>query len=197
MRDGVVQQLGPFPVADEIPNVAQDAWTTHALTEMLWKENVPEFSVLWTSEPDRSQYATSPGTAASLAAIKSADANLGVLLDALTAKGARDETDVLLASDHGFSTIERAVDVIGLLLREGFDLADETVMELPHGHVRVAGNGGTNLFYVGGHDLAVVERLVRVCRRPISPARSFRDRRSKALFRWRSRISSYRRVLMS
>lgn len=162
VREGVVHQLRPFPVADQIPNVAQDAWTTQALTEVLWKENVPEFSVLWMSDPDRSQHATSPGTAASLAAIKSADANLGVVLDALTAKGVRDETDVLLASDHGFSTIERAVDVIGLLRREGFDVADETVMKLPRGQVRVAGNGGTNLFYVGGHDPAVVERLVRV-----------------------------------
>lgn len=158
---GIVKLLGPFPAADETPNVAQDAWTTRALTEVLWSGGVPEFSVLWMSDPDRSQHATSPGTAASLAAIKSADANLGVLLDALTAKGARDETDVLLVSDHGFSTIERAVDVAGLLRREGFDVADETLVELPRGHVRVAGNGGTNLFYVGGHDAAVVERLVR------------------------------------
>jgi hypothetical protein len=43
------------------PDPAPDVWTTRALTEVLWKEAVPEFSVLWLAEPDRSQHAAGPG----------------------------------------------------------------------------------------------------------------------------------------
>ncbi|MDQ6622938.1 MAG: alkaline phosphatase family protein [Verrucomicrobiota bacterium] len=156
----IVKLLGPFPTADEIPNTAEDAWTTRALTEVLWSEGVPEFSLLWMSDPDRSQHATAPGTNDSLGAIKSVDTDLGVVLRALEAKGVRAQTDVLLASDHGFSTIAHAVDVAGLLREDGFNLADESVSTLARGQVRVAGNGGLNLYYVGEHDAATIARLV-------------------------------------
>ncbi|MDQ6626230.1 MAG: alkaline phosphatase family protein [Verrucomicrobiota bacterium] len=158
----IVKMLGPFPVADELPNVAQDAWTTRALTEVLWGEGVPDLSVLWMSDPDRSQHATEPGSPTSLAAIKSVDANLGVVVHALTEKGVLDRTDILLASDHGFSTIERSVDVAAFLRTKDFDVAGPTESELPRGRIKVAGNGGTNLYYIGEHDPAVAERLVRV-----------------------------------
>ncbi|MFN2475856.1 MAG: alkaline phosphatase family protein [Chthoniobacterales bacterium] len=157
---GIVKLLGPFPAPAE-PNVAEDAWTTRALTEVLWRDGVPEFSVLWMSDPDRSQHATAPGSDVSLGGIKSVDANLGVVLKALDAKKALATTDILLASDHGFSTIERSVDVAEFLRAKGFDVAGASDSELPRGRIKVAGNGGTNLYYVGEHDAAVATRLVR------------------------------------
>ena len=156
----IVKAIGAFPEKEEIPSVAQDAWTTRALTEVLWDEGVPEFSLLWMSDPDRSQHATAPGTDESLGAIESVDANLGRVLEALEAKGVREKTDVLIASDHGFSTIGRAVDVAGFLRQNGFDVATEKDVTLARGQMRVAGNGGTNLYYIGGHDSATAARLV-------------------------------------
>ena len=156
----IVAQLGEFPERSAKPNVAQDAWTTRALTEVLWKENVPEFSVLWLSEPDRSQHATGPGSAVSLAAIKSADANLGAVVRALEKKNVLEKTDILVASDHGFSTIERGVDVAEFLRERDFDVAGRRDVPLARGQIRIATNGGTNLFHIGEHDPPTIARLV-------------------------------------
>ena len=156
----LVELLGPFPEEPASPNVAQDLWTTRALTEVLWKDGVPTFSVLWLSDPDRSQHSTSPGTEAALGGIKSSDENLGRLIRALEEKGVLDKTDILLASDHGFSTIARSVNVPDFLRERGFEVADEDDLSLARGQIRVAGNGGTNFYYVGERDATTVRRLV-------------------------------------
>ncbi|MDQ6860086.1 MAG: alkaline phosphatase family protein [Verrucomicrobiota bacterium] len=158
----IVKLLGPIPSSDDLPNVAQDSWTTRALTECLWSAGVPEFSLLWMSDPDRSQHATSPGTKDSLGAIKSVDTDLGVVLRALESKGVREKTDVIVASDHGFSTIERAIDVAGLLRKNGFNVAGDEITSLEKGQIRVAGNGGMVLFYIGEHDHATNAGLVKL-----------------------------------
>lgn len=156
----IVNSLGKFPSQDNVPDETENSWTTRALTENLWRDGVPEFSLLWLSDPDRSQHATAPGSNDSKRAIKSSDQNLGLVLDALEAKGVRNKTDVIVASDHGFSTIERAINVVGLLQKQDFDVASETDVSLRKGQVRVAGNGGLNLYYVGAHDGATIARLV-------------------------------------
>jgi predicted AlkP superfamily pyrophosphatase or phosphodiesterase len=156
----LVALLGPFPESASSPNVVQDAWTTRALTDVLWKDGVPEFTVLWLSDPDRSQHSKSPGTEVALAGIKSSDENLGRVIHALEEKKVLDQTDILLASDHGFSTIERAVDVPGFLRARGFEIAGEDDVVLRRGQVKVAGNGGTNLYYVGERDATTIGRLV-------------------------------------
>ena len=56
----------PFPEKITFPNVAQDQWTTRALTRGLWKDKVPKFSVLWLSDPDYSQHESGPGSATAL-----------------------------------------------------------------------------------------------------------------------------------
>src|SRR6266576_7058704 len=63
----IADALGPFPSA----HLQQDAWTTKALTDFLWKDGVPAFSVLWLGEPDLTQHESAPGAPPALAAIKS------------------------------------------------------------------------------------------------------------------------------
>jgi arylsulfatase A-like enzyme len=120
---------------------------------------VPAFSLLWLAEPDYSQHATGPGSAQSLAAIKSSDTNLGLVLAELEKRGLRASTDVLLVSDHGFSTIARKVDVAVELSKAGFPASRGAPGGLKSGDVLVVSNGGTTLFYVGGHDREVVGRV--------------------------------------
>ena len=60
--------LGEFP-AQGPDGLARDLWTTRALIGPSWDDGVPPFSLLWLSEPDRSQHETGPGSAASIAAI--------------------------------------------------------------------------------------------------------------------------------
>src|SRR4029077_2152403 len=97
---------------------------------------------------------------AALAAIKSSDENLGRILSALDQKGLRESTDVFVVSDHGFSTIERAIDLRKILKEAGFDVATEFKSDPKPGQIMLVGNGGTVLFYVIGRDATVIRRLV-------------------------------------
>jgi predicted AlkP superfamily pyrophosphatase or phosphodiesterase len=149
----------PFPAEITFPNVTQDAWTTTALTQGMWKNGVPKFSVLWMSDPDYTQHNSSPGSPAALGALASADKNLAALLKALDEKGVREKTDVVVVSDHGFSTIGQRLDLVQLLEQAGFKAARK--FDKPkRGEVLVVGLGGSVALYVVGHDKSVTRRLV-------------------------------------
>src|SRR6266481_2445092 len=95
----ITEVLGPFPSA----HLQKDSWTTKALIDVLWKDGVPALSVLWLGEPDLTQHESAPGAPAALAAIKASDENLASVLSALDRQKARETTDLLIVSDHGFS----------------------------------------------------------------------------------------------
>jgi arylsulfatase A-like enzyme len=152
----IVSVLGPFPS----DHLRQDSWTTKALTDVLWKDDVPAFSILWLGEPDLTQHETAPGAPAGLAAIKSSDQNLASVLSALERCHARETTDLFVVSDHGFSTIQQAVDLRKIIGDAGRNVKTEFTEEPKPGDILLAGNGGSVLFYVIGHDAAVTRRLV-------------------------------------
>lgn len=156
----IVHALGPFPVGAEKSNDAHNDWTTRALTEALWKKDMPALSVLWLSDPDFSQHSTGLKSERSLSAIKHSDCNLDAVLRALEQKGVRDKTDVFVVSDHGFSTINRSIDILAELKKAGFQAERKWDEPPATGDIVVAGNGGSVGFYVIGHDAAVARRLV-------------------------------------
>lgn len=157
----LTQALGEFPPAS-MPDdkTARDVWTTQALLGPLWKNGVPPYTLLWLAEPDSTQHATGPGSAASLAAIKSSDALLGRVLAELERRGLRASTDVFVVSDHGFSTINRKIDIAAELAAAGFDTRRSVAGGLKSGEVMAISNGGTTLLYVGNHDTALCRNLV-------------------------------------
>ena len=152
----IVAALGPFPSG----HLQKDAWTTKAVTNFLWKDGVPTFSVLWLGEPDLTQHETAPGAPSALAAIKSSDENLATVLSALDQQGVRKATDVFVVSDHGFSTIKRSIDLRKILKDAGFVAKTEFDGQPKPGDIMLVGNGGSVLFYVIGHDVTVTRRLV-------------------------------------
>ena len=159
----IMKTLGAFPPATE-PS-ARDNWTTRALTDFLWHDKIPAFSLLWLSEPDDTEHRTAPGAPEALAAIKSSDENLARVIDALDKHSARSTTDLFVVSDHGFSTLARSIDVRKILRDGGFDAVTEFASEAKTGQVMIVGNGGTVLFYVIGHDSTVARRLVEFLQR--------------------------------
>ncbi|MDP9004821.1 MAG: alkaline phosphatase family protein [Verrucomicrobiota bacterium] len=160
LRNEMVRALGPLPTDAKITGDERNIYATRALTEVLWRDGLPAFSFLWMCEPDLAQHESAPGSDLSIAAIRNADRNLGMVVEAVTKKNARETTDILLVSDHGFSTIERDVDFVAALRAAGFD-AFSTFNETPKaGQIMIAGNGGTILFYVIEHDRGVTARLV-------------------------------------
>ncbi|HWV99670.1 MAG TPA: alkaline phosphatase family protein [Candidatus Acidoferrum sp.] len=152
--------LGPFPPV-ELPKRGRDLWTTRALLGPLWEKGVPAFSLLWLSEPDYSQHKTGPGSKTSLEAIKSSDDNLARVLKALDRRGVRAQTDVIVVSDHAFSTIADNPDVAAVLNRNGFHAARAFSAQGPQpGEIMVVGNGGAVFLYVTGHEQQLIEKLV-------------------------------------
>jgi arylsulfatase A-like enzyme len=151
-----VTALGPFPSA----HLQRDAWTTKAVTDLVWKDGVPALSMIWLGEPDLTQHESAPGPPPALAAIKSSDENLAAVLSALDRKAARQTTDLFIVSDHGFSTIRRSIDLRKILSDAGFVAKTEFDDQPKPGDIMLVGNGGSVLFYVVGHDATVTRRLV-------------------------------------
>lgn len=154
----IVKKFGPFPSANQPVN--RDLWTTGALTHVLWAKEVPAFSLLWLSEPDDHEHKTAPGDPIPMAAMKLTDLDLDHVLDGLDHYKIRESTDIFVVSDHGFSTIERSIDVPKILRDAGFDAVNEFASEPKPGQIMLVGNGGTVLFYVIGHDPAITRKLV-------------------------------------
>src|SRR6266511_1508749 len=152
----ITAALGPLPLG----HLQHDSWTMKGLTVCLWKDGVPTLSILWLGEPDLTQHESAPGAPAALAAIKSADENLAAVLSELDQRKARETTDIFVVSDHGFSTIERSVDLRKILRDAGFTAKTEFNADPKPGEIMLAGNGGSVLFYVIGHDEKLVRRLV-------------------------------------
>lgn len=152
--------VGMMPGTVTFPNDVQDAWTTTAVLDSLWGKEVPVFTTLWLSEPDYTQHQHGPGSPEALAAIRSSDQNLGRLVEVLRARGVLDQTDIFVVSDHGFSTIEKSMDVAALLRQAGYDAVREFNEEPKTGQVMVVSNGGSIFLYVIGRDRALTQKLV-------------------------------------
>ena len=160
LRDETIKLLGPFLTEAAHTSDQRNTYATRALTEILWRDGVPAFSLLWLSDPDITQHDHAPGAEPSMAAIRGSDRNLGLVVDALEKRKAREMTDILVVSDHGFSTIERAIDFPAELRKAGFDATSAFSDAPKRGQVMVVGNAGTILFYVIEHDRDVTTRLV-------------------------------------
>jgi predicted AlkP superfamily pyrophosphatase or phosphodiesterase len=155
-----LRALGPFP-EEALPKTKTDRWTTEALTGPLWEERVPAFSFLWLSEPDYSQHETGPGSPTALAGIRGSDLQLARVLATLEKKGLREVTDIIVISDHGFSTIAQNADVVAALNSNGFHAARRYSRAEPRdGEILVIGNGGSAFLYVSGHGQGLIQKVV-------------------------------------
>jgi len=159
-REEMTKLLGPIPDDPQAKAAQRNDFATRALTEFFWREGVPDFSLLWLSEPDLSEHNYAPGSPEAIAAVKAVDHDLAMVLGALEKKRVRGSTDIFVVSDHGFSTIGRSIDVVALLNKAGFHAAKEFSEAPMPGDILVCGNGGTVLFYVCEHDRGVTQCLV-------------------------------------
>jgi hypothetical protein len=103
-----------------VPNVEQQNWFLAAATKVVLPafkaSGKPFVLVFWSRDPDGTQHnqgdslgALTPGIngPTSLAAIHNADDDLRALREAVHALGLDSTTDVIITSDHGFSTISK------------------------------------------------------------------------------------------
>jgi len=147
-----------WPTNVSHPNKEQDNWTTRSLLRGLWKKTIPKYTLLWLSEPDKTQHETGVGSTNALAAIESSDRNLGEVLKALGERGVLADTDLFIVSDHGFSTIQRGPDIVEALKKAKFSATKKLENPEP-GDVLVVGLGGSVMFYVIDRTEPVIRRL--------------------------------------
>jgi predicted AlkP superfamily pyrophosphatase or phosphodiesterase len=157
-RDKMLTWLNGKPVTSATSRQI-DAWTTRAVIHGFWKDKVPRYTLLWLSEPDASQHASGIGSPNAETGLEECDRNLSLVIKALKDKGVYDRTDLLVVSDHGFSTVDRGPDLIKALKRAKF-IAGKQFDNPEPGDVMVASLGGSTAFYVYDHDGPTVRRLV-------------------------------------
>ena len=135
------------------PSAPKMARVVDVVTQYVLEERQPAVAMMWLSEPDVSQHAYGVGSPEALAAIGEADRQFGRLLHWLQQTGRAADTDVIVVSDHGYSTIMEVIDVEAELRQAGFPPGGEP------GGVTVAGNGGAALFYATGYVAGTVGKL--------------------------------------
>ena len=152
LHSELTSRFGPWP-DQQGPAAPKMARIVDVLTEYVLAERQPAVATLWFSEPDSSQHAHGVGSPEAVAAIREADRQFGRLLDWLDAAGMTAESNVIVTSDHGYSTISDVIDVEARLHDAGFPPAGQP------GGVAVATNGGCALFYATGGSSDTPARL--------------------------------------
>ncbi|MCH7736574.1 MAG: alkaline phosphatase family protein [Chloroflexi bacterium] len=152
LHESLIDRFGPWP-DEAVPNTSRLAHATRIMTEYVLPERMPAVALIWSSEPDRAQHAAGVGSTLSDTAVKEADGQFGYLMQWLRETGRAEDTDVIVASDHGYSTISATVGVEALVKEAGFASGGGP------GGVIVAQNGGAALFYTPKGDLDTAQRL--------------------------------------
>lgn len=113
----LTERFGP-PPAKTIPVNPTNNWLNTVLTDYVLPEIAPDVAIMWQCEPDATQHAKGLGAPETLEAIRGNDARLGKLLAAVEASGV--PTTIIVASDHGHSTVTGMVRTRESLAEAGF-----------------------------------------------------------------------------
>ena len=139
-------RFGAWP-SETSPNTPRFDHAIRVLTEHILPERSPAVALIWSSEPDKAQHATGVGSETSDRAVREADERFGRITRWIESNPQTQDIDVMVVSDHGYSTIQETVDVDWYVRRAGFAERD----------VLVAPNGGSVLFYC--RDTDTTDRL--------------------------------------
>src|SRR6185503_14622867 len=125
VSEAILAKIGPAPPrpAGGARYDASVTWAERVLREYVLPELTPDVVINWLTEPDPSQHHVGVGSPESRAALRHDDAEIARVLESLEDLGLADRTDVLVASDHGFSTNTGGVDVTRALVEAGLKAA--------------------------------------------------------------------------
>jgi arylsulfatase A-like enzyme len=116
----VADVLGPVPeIAAGTPSVPLVARAVDALLLIGIDRADADVLAGWLTEPDGTAHLRGIGAPETLAVLAAVDAEIGRLLDGLATRGLLERTNVLVTSDHGFSTHTGTVSLSSLLVEAG------------------------------------------------------------------------------
>lgn len=95
--------LGPVPEKG-MPNDGQNRYAIDAYLKVGLDDLRPDVTLMWLNDPDGTAHAKGMGHEMSRRSLSLVDAGIGHIEDTLRAKGLLDRTNIIVTSDHGFST---------------------------------------------------------------------------------------------
>ncbi len=101
LRPRMVEALGP-PPEDAVPNQGRNRWAVDAYLEVGLTDFTPRVAFIWLSDPDHTAHKKGIGSPGTDEALRQVDDELGRILEAHRERDI--SADVIVMSDHGFST---------------------------------------------------------------------------------------------
>jgi predicted AlkP superfamily pyrophosphatase or phosphodiesterase len=99
----VAAVLGPAP-PNAIPDDGRNQYAIDAYLKLGLDEVRPDVTFMWLHDPDGTAHANGIGVPITRQALALVDAGIGRIEDTLRSKGLLDRTNIIVTSDHGFST---------------------------------------------------------------------------------------------
>jgi arylsulfatase A-like enzyme len=99
----VLETLGP-PPAHATPNDPQNQRAIDAYLKVGLEQLRPDVTLMWLNDPDGTAHANGIGASLTRRSLSLVDAGIGRIEDTLRAQGRLDQTNIIVTSDHGFST---------------------------------------------------------------------------------------------
>jgi arylsulfatase A-like enzyme len=155
LNAAILERFGPAPAKAGERYDAVVSWTQRVLRDHVLPALDPAVVFAWLTEPDHTQHAIGVGTPPARAAIRHADREVAALLETLVTLRLANATNVIVASDHGFTMNRAGVDVVGELVAAGLKASRES------DDVVLASSGQAVALHVRGHD---PERIARIAR---------------------------------
>jgi len=110
----VAERLGPAPPA-AVPNDARNQRAIDSFLTIGLDEIHPDVTFMWLNDPDGTAHSNGIGSEITRRSLSLVDAGIGRLEDALRERGLLDRTNILVTSDHGFSTHTGTFDLAKLV----------------------------------------------------------------------------------
>jgi len=145
-REAVESVIGPAP-EDSIPAKARNAWVVDAYIAFALERSHPLVTQMWLTDPDHTAHPEGMGAPKTVEALRAVDGEIGRILGAHADRDLLGTVNILLTSDHGFSTQRGGFNPLGLLLKHGL-----------RGSVVLAGTA----MYVDDRDPGRIEQIVRL-----------------------------------
>ena len=114
-QDEAIEALGPPPAE----NAARTVWAFDAYLHQALSQDPPDVTTIWINEPDSAGHENGVGHPSTLAAVANVDAQVGRMMQAHDEHGLSDQVDILVTTDHGFSTSTGGFNVANILSAAG------------------------------------------------------------------------------
>lgn len=147
------KKYGKWP-AQVIPNTPRYEHAMNIFLNYVLEERDPDVALIWSSEPDKSQHAYGVGAPESQRALHEADSQFGRLVERLQVSQKLRDCQVLILSDHGYSTIIKPINIEEELRNSELEAV------LTARKILIAQNGGSALLYISDSDRDIAVQVV-------------------------------------